>query len=512
MVNILSSTHQKGMAAFSPVLWVMGLGLGGILIQWFVSRIHVESIALFENALRREVWQRVENLSPEVRESFSSGTWIQKLSGDVYMVADAGLSIFDSIVRLFIFIAGSILVLSFKEPILIGVFVFLVCGCIIIYLMMRRRMQVVSFKKRKSLYKLNDTLCDLLDMNALLNCLGLNHLFSPLFKKASDLATKRQIHAFRIFRYFDIIIRGEMWLAQVIILLICTFLYTQERMTVGDIIAYDLIVTQLISSLAVLMASLPHLEMGFECASSLHQTLLLPQVRKNSLCKQQNIIGGGIIKFNDVSFRYANVLGFVFKNFNAVIHFGEYVCFLGRNGAGKSTLIKLILGYYSPTCGEIICHESKRAMVPQRIVIYRDSLFENIRLRDPNIGECEVLSIIDQCNLTHFVNRLKNGIQSRINIDMLSGGELQSIGIARAIVRKPKLLIVDEITNNLDIVSKEMINDILYSLKGTCTIISVTHDISSVIYSDRIFLFGRDISEIHETLDMQHISQLLKEN
>jgi ATP-binding cassette subfamily B protein len=100
--------------------------------------------------------------------------------------------------------------------------------------------------------------------------------------------------------------------------------------------------------------------------------------------------------------------------------------------------------------------------------------------------------------LTGFLETHPAGLLTDLSPGSCSGGELRTLGIARALVRNPKTLILDEITNNLDVVAKEAVYGVLAALRGQCTIILITHDISCTELADRVFVFRRDgISEIN---------------
>lgn len=138
------------------------------------------------------------------------------------------------------------------------------------------------------------------------------------------------------------------------------------------------------------------------------------------------------------------------------------------------------------------------AIVPQRVNIFKASVLENIRLYDESIGEGMVRECTEQCGLGPWLSTLRGGIRAKISPETVSGGELQRLAIARALVRNPDLLIVDEVTNNLDIIEKQRIRRILKQLKGERTVLAVTHDIDMAEDCDRCFVFSE--GRIHEVM------------
>ena len=166
------------------------------------------------------------------------------------------------------------------------------------------------------------------------------------------------------------------------------------------------------------------------------------------------------------------------------------VCLVGCNGAGKSTLVNLILGILKPTDGRICVHFENPAIVPQRVNVFKASVLENIRLYDKSINETVAFRSALESGLGEWIASLRGGMMAKVSAETISGGELQRLAIARALVRNPDLLIVDEITNNLDVVEKQRIRGILKGQKGKMTILAVTHDIDMAENCDRCFVFA----------------------
>jgi ABC-type bacteriocin/lantibiotic exporter with double-glycine peptidase domain len=212
----------------------------------------------------------------------------------------------------------------------------------------------------------------------------------------------------------------------------------------------------------------------------------------------------GNIKIEDLYFNYEDKT--TLKDININIDKGSVVSILGEAGAGKSTLINLILGFYEPTKGLIkidgidIRKINKTYLrkcigyIPQNIQLFNDSIFENIRCYDKNIRCYEIVEICKKIGIHKFIISLKKGyntiISEKINI---SGGQKQMLAIARAIIKKPKILICDEPTSSLDKKNAEKIKNIISEFKNIYTVIIVTHDISMAIFADNILVLDKGI-------------------
>ena len=175
---------------------------------------------------------------------------------------------------------------------------------------------------------------------------------------------------------------------------------------------------------------------------------------------------------------------------------------VGPSGGGKSTLVDLILGVLSPTSGEVRIssltpHQAIKlspgaiGFVPQRSVILNRSIRENIALGVPlsAISEEQVSRAIQIAELNSFVESLPQGLDTILQEQgaNLSGGQRQRLGIARALYTNPKLIVFDEATSSLDVLTEREITNSLLSLKGEATIIVIAHRLSTVVNADVIY-------------------------
>jgi ABC-type multidrug transport system fused ATPase/permease subunit len=171
---------------------------------------------------------------------------------------------------------------------------------------------------------------------------------------------------------------------------------------------------------------------------------------------------------------------------------GDFISIVGPSGGGKTTLLNLMLGALEPLQGQVLIGNSSPinfarkypgsiSYVAQNIQVYDASLRENILL---GLDELEFGDGIDSLINTTLLNHLGS---SPLNVNNLSGGEKQRLGLARALVSKPKLLILDEPTSALDAQSESVISSLLSSLKGKTTIVLVAHRLSTVQQADKIY-------------------------
>jgi ABC-type bacteriocin/lantibiotic exporter with double-glycine peptidase domain len=182
---------------------------------------------------------------------------------------------------------------------------------------------------------------------------------------------------------------------------------------------------------------------------------------------------------------------------------GEFVAIVGRSGSGKTTLVRVLLGLISPCRGTLTYDEqdfealgptfvgSQVGVVNQSLSLFTGSLRDNICLGNPEASADEVIEAARSAGLHDDIQALPRAYDTLIGDagrSFLSGGQVQRLAIARALVRRPRVLFLDEATSALDAVTEQALHEHLRKLK--CTRISVAHRLSSVRHADRIFVLS----------------------
>jgi ATP-binding cassette subfamily B protein len=227
---------------------------------------------------------------------------------------------------------------------------------------------------------------------------------------------------------------------------------------------------------------------------------------KNSGLKADNILPAREeveIYFNDVHFKYETSPE-ILQGINFQIDPMEKVTFAGRTGVGKSTLFKLIIGLLKPTSGSItingrdvydIPNSEKRRIfgyVDQKFHYIRGTVFEQISLKDETVTRDQVEKALQFVGLMDYIETLENGCDTLVTGDgLFSQGQKQQLAIARAIVMNPPILMLDEITANLDSITEEKIVSVLQKAGSAHTILSISHRLSSIIACDKVIILEK---------------------
>jgi ATP-binding cassette subfamily C protein len=200
----------------------------------------------------------------------------------------------------------------------------------------------------------------------------------------------------------------------------------------------------------------------------------------------------------------------VLKNVSMHIPAGQIVAIVGHSGAGKTTVADLITGLFRPEKGSIYIDDipldqlSLHAWrdligyVPQEMFLFHDTIYKNVSLGEENLSRADVEEALRAAGAWDFISETPSGIDTVIGERgaKLSGGQRQRLALARALVRKPQLLILDEVTTALDPETEQAICRTLKQFKGTMTILAISHQPAIIEIADKIFDLSSGV--IHE--------------
>jgi ATP-binding cassette subfamily B protein/subfamily B ATP-binding cassette protein MsbA len=216
------------------------------------------------------------------------------------------------------------------------------------------------------------------------------------------------------------------------------------------------------------------------------------------------------IEFEKVSFSYGNELE-VLKNISICLRKNECVAIVGKSGSGKTTIVNLVIRLFDPTQGRILVDGidlreykkdswlSKIGFVSQDAFIFHASVRDNIAFGFEGANMDDIIQAAKIANAHDFILKMPQGYDTIVGEKgmKLSGGEQQRIAIARAIVRKPQILIFDEATSALDNVSQALIQSAINKIVKDYTVILIAHRLSTIVNADKLIVL--DKGEIKET-------------
>ena len=208
------------------------------------------------------------------------------------------------------------------------------------------------------------------------------------------------------------------------------------------------------------------------------------------------------INFENVSFKYSNTAEKAVRDINIKINGGSMSAFVGHSGAGKSTIINLLPRFYDPQNGEILIDgqniknislnslRKNISLVSQDVILFDESIKSNIAYADTNASKQEIEEACKFAAAHDFIEKLPNGYETIIgeNGVKLSGGQKQRISIARAVLKKSPIILLDEATSSLDAESEETVQNAINNLTKNKTTLVIAHRLSTIHNSDNIFV------------------------
>lgn len=218
----------------------------------------------------------------------------------------------------------------------------------------------------------------------------------------------------------------------------------------------------------------------------------------------------GTYDFENVHFSYGDEKE-ILSGLDLHVKKGETIAFVGPSGAGKTTIINMIIGFYLADSGRVSLdgrdikdidlrtYRKHIAVVPQSPVLFTGSIRDNIAYGCENVSDDDIMEAVRMANLSEFISSLPLGLDTRVGEHgaQLSGGQRQRVSIARAVIRKPDVLIFDEATSALDSVSEKLIQDAIYRVSEGRTTFLVAHRLSTIKNADRIAVIsGGKCSEL----------------
>lgn len=289
------------------------------------------------------------------------------------------------------------------------------------------------------------------------------------------------------------------------IIIIGVYLLIDGQLTQGGLIAAYLLSSRAMAPISQAAGLLAHYHQAATAMGSLESLMQRPVEYEEADDKIDRPVIRGDIEFRNVSFAYPETQQAALSDINLSIKAGEHVAILGKNGSGKSTLEKLIMGLYQPTEGSVLVDgvdlrqlditQIRRNIgyVPQDVSLFQGSLKHNILLTSTHEDSEQLLRVVKLAGLESMIRFHPEGINLPVGErgQQLSGGQRQSVGIARALINDPPILLLDEPTASLDHTSEEEIKKSLAREAQGKTMILVTHRSSLLQLADRLVVMDR---------------------
>ena len=457
--------------------------------------------------LRRDAYGKVMSLSIEQTDKFTTGSIITRMTNDISIVVDFFEMIMRGFVRSPMFIIGGTLMilslnLKFTTVLLcaIPVLLIVVIGVLV-------RVTPIYTKIQQKLDKVNSVVGENISGARVVKAFVREDYECERFDGANKALRDENLKALTTMAIISPVLTIIMNFSIIAVIYIGGFNISIESagMSTGDIMAAITYITQVIMSVMM--------------ATNIFQSIIRASAsakRVNEILETNPVIVSGseashggetAVSFRNVSFSYPSAPDRpVLKNISLDVKKGEMLAIIGATGCGKSSLIYLIPRFYDATEGEVLIDgvnikehdlEALRARigyVMQKSELFSDTIEGNIRWGKPDATHEEVVEAARTAQAEEFISKFPEGYDTFVAEKgaSLSGGQKQRVSIARALVRKPEILILDDSTSALDLVTEAKLRtSVRESFKNT-TVIMVAQRIASVMEADRIAVIEND--------------------
>lgn len=277
------------------------------------------------------------------------------------------------------------------------------------------------------------------------------------------------------------------------------------NLTMGQLITFQSLLVYFLDPVKNLINLQPQMQTAMVAAERLGEILDLEAEKgEEEYHKLAPECLAGDIELKEVNFRYGT-RKLVLENINLQIKRGQKVAFVGESGSGKTTLAKLLLHLYQAEAGEIRINENniediqietlreRIAYIPQETFLFSGTIYENLTLGMDMPSMEEVVEAAKKAQAHEFINDLPLRYETKLdeNGANLSGGQRQRLAIARAMLKKPDILILDEATSNLDAVTERALDETIGEFSKEMTTIFIAHRLSTIKNCDRIFVMDK---------------------
>lgn len=452
-----------------------------------------------ETGLRRALVRKLQQLSISYHKETQSGRLQSKIMRDVEAVETLSTQMFLSILNIALNIAIALIVTINKSLV---VFIFFLLTTPIAAATMVFFRNVMKKRNNEFRKEMEETSARVMEMVELIPVTRAHALEEEEVQKMSGQLFAVAEKGYRldvIQSLFGSVGWAIFQIFQVVCLGFTGFLAIKGTVMPGDITLYQSYFATIVSQVSSLMSLIPTIAKGIESVNSIGEVLLEDDIEQN---EGKEIIKDiyGEFDFKDVTFRYNNIDRPVLHNLNLHVDKGETIALVGESGAGKSTILNLVIGFNQVNSGEVLIdgHNMKDidlrsyrkylAVVPQTSILFSGTIRDNITYGVDNVDEATLDEIVKAANLTDLINSLPDGLDTMVGEHggKLSGGQRQRISIARALIRNPKVIVLDEATSTLDSISEKLIQEALNNLTKDRTTFIVAHRLSTIKDADKI--------------------------
>ncbi len=457
------------------------------------------------NRLRSELYYKILQLPIGYFTEKRKGDLISRTTNDVYEVEGSLVGALEGWIRDPLTIVINFAVLFYISPQLTAAI--LICIPVIGFILgrisrsLKKQSNEAAVKNGESLSVLDETLNGL----RVIKAFNIESLLKGRFNKINDelLDAKNKISRRRdmaspVSEVLGVIVFvGILWFGGQLVL------GKKIPLDASDFLTYLALFYNIINPVKSLSTSFSNMQKGTAAIERIEEVLKTPVTVDDNPDGKKIIAFNGQIEFRNVTFAYDDAV--ILDAINLTVEKGKTIALVGSSGAGKSTLADLVPRFHDVTGGEVLIDginikdyslhavRSLMSIVTQEPILFNDTIANNIRLGKENATEEEIIQAAKIANAHNFIVQKEQGYQTNIGDrgNKLSGGERQRLTIARALIKNPPILILDEATSSLDTESERLVQDAINNMMQNRTSIVIAHRLSTIRHASEIIVLQK---------------------
>ena len=490
--------HDMSVILTTGVQMLLLVALGGFMGIMCAYTASVASQG-FGNDIRIDAFNRVMKLSLQQTDKFTTGSLVTRLTNDITTVQELVQSILRMFVRAPIFLVGGLIMclslnVNFGYVMLVSI---PIQALIVILLVWKANPLFLAVQNK--IDRVNSVVQENVSGARVIKAYTREDYEVDRFDRANKDYRNTNLRVLELVSFIMPVLMIIMNLSVIAIIYIGGLQIEAKAMDVGNVMAASQYVTQVLMSVMMVSIVFQQLARGRACAERIREILASDPAVADGTADTGSERGS--VEFRHVSFKYPNSSGEnVLKDINLCVRPGETLAIIGATGSGKSSLVNMIPRFYDAVEGEVLVdgrnvrewdlHElrSRISMVLQKSELFSGTVRENIRWGKDGATDEEIEKAAAIAQATEFIGSIPGGYDGMIaeKGTSLSGGQKQRMAIARAVVRRPEIIVFDDSTSALDLGTEAKLQAALRENLAGTTVILIAQRIASVMHADRI--------------------------
>ena len=515
------SRYVVTMSVFMMVSAIIGL-LGGLGSGVYSTRAAVH----FSADLRRDVFNKINYFSGENTDKFGTGKLITIMTNDITSVQQAVMMTLRIFVRGPIMFIGSIIIVYFTARELFTILLTVVPVLTIFIILFTWKAGKLFQLVQRAIDTVNTKLQENLAGIRVIKAFGTQNYEMNQFQKVNNNLTKVNIRADQVIMSLMPILLFIVNMGIVMAIWLGAIKVDNGTLQVGVIVAFINYLTIIMNSLMTSSNVLMQITRAFPSAERIWSVLETDQDSKQPDQPITSEHNKGTIEYKNVSFSYSKNGERVLSNVSFSVESGQTLGIIGPTGSGKTTLVKLLPRLYEVDEGSILINginlksmdinglRQSIGFVPQQALLFSGAIKDNLLQGNANATMSDITEALQDAEALQFVKELAPSYEYQLNqgAKNLSGGQKQRLSIARAFIRKPAILILDDSTSAVDAISESKIRKVLMNKYPDSTKIIISSKLSSIKHADQILVLeDGKVTGIGTHHELYHSNELYRE-